>query len=144
MVHTRTLDGVDFCEAEELGFRDIYPCAFIMTSQDEFTAFEFEASSTLWTCVPPKKAFLAELASFLRKTGHHRILGLVRVSQSRLPWNETLLLNGRGTIARQAREEKPIVAGVITEWAFSLDNGEISVTAMKGCDEPPSGGHKSS
>lgn len=142
MVHTKTPDGLDICEAEELGFRDIHPCAFIVSSQDEFTAFEFEASS-MPSCVSPTRAFLAELASFLRKTGHHRILGLVRLSQSRLPWNETLLLNGRGTIARQASEEKPVLAGVVTEWAFSVVNGEISVTAMKGCDEPPSGGHKS-
>lgn len=140
MVHSEMQHGADICRIEEYGARPQYPCAYHLTSQDNFEPFEYSETPSH----PPDKAFLSEVASFLQGKNLERTLGITQLSKFKTPLIETILQDGHGTIARQSQTELDACSAdiVITEWGFSEEATQIHVRALKACTITDAGSHK--
>lgn len=142
MVHSSTPDGVDLCQPEMVGARDIQPCAFFSTSRLEFVPFEYEASAVHCFFPLPTESFLRELANLLWKHGLESVLGLCRSSPANPPTTEIMLMEGRCTVTSRVSPEALWPNGIATEWGFLVDDdGKVHVKCMKSCKEQESGGH---
>ncbi|KAF2158940.1 hypothetical protein M409DRAFT_30571 [Zasmidium cellare ATCC 36951] len=135
MIHVRDCSGADICSMEQLGTRQIYPCAYhcLLDQDTPFLPFEF-SSDPLPT---PDPSFLSDVANYLRLRNLCNRIGVSYTDGSQEVWTERLLDNGQGTIAVVASQDQASLDDnyIVTEWFVSQDENGINTVAIKGCND---------
>lgn len=141
MVHSHGDLNEDSCSMERLGTRGIFPYAYHCCLEGEINFLPYEFSATP---VPaPDKAFLAEVAAYLRQ---HSLCEAIAISYTADPqqvWIETMSRDHQGTTAVVvSKAQLPWHEDyTVTEWAVIQDDVGIRITAIKGCNDKEVG-HK--
>jgi hypothetical protein len=134
MVHSRSSIDEDRCDMEPIGTRRMFPCAYHCCDvSTDFLPYEFSSVS-----IPvPDKAFLSELASFLRQYNLYETIAIAHVDNRQQLWMERISQDGTGTIATAVSGDQVVLDEnyTVTEWAVIQNDIETKVTAIKGCDD---------
>ena len=123
MVRSNPDADTDICRMrpikDESCCETLSPCAFYLNSARSFQAFEYHYADDDSV---PTEDFLEDLRSFLYAHQLHDVIALTRAPPGRQQWVESLLSDGRGTVARRyipVKDDFCSATGTITEWTFS-------------------------
>ena len=141
MVQSQVGQGVVACRMQIAKSLILYPCAFYVTNENKFVAYEYTEEPT----PVPATTFLSDLSSFLVSNDLRDRLALSSIQPKVQPVEERLLAQGLGTISTPLNGELDLsdIQGTITEWSFlPHPNGRRGIRAIKKCVESQAGGHK--
>jgi hypothetical protein len=133
MVHSRPRPDKDLCLPCQIGSHTIQPCALrfhigrrtlIPVEYDEMQATDEHFRL-------PDSAFLSDMEELLVSTRMEAVLGFSRIPTSSHTWVESVLPDRRGTVAHSSEVELSRYDGVVTEWSFSLDDGNPGTRAIR-------------
>ncbi|MCJ1455412.1 hypothetical protein MMC28_005767 [Mycoblastus sanguinarius] len=140
MVQTNPDPETEICRMELLenrySHRSLSPCSFYMNAARRFKAFEYKEGPDM---AVPGEEFLEEFGSFLHIHQLGDVIGVSTLPPGDEQWVETVLADGQGTIARRIPHGQAS-PGVVTEWAFFVQDGALGYKEMRKCDAPPEGG----
>ena len=140
MVQTNPNPETEICRMEPLedngSQRSLSPCSFYMDVARHFRAFEYKEGPDM---AVPGEDFLEEFGSFLHTHQLGDVIGISTLPPSEEQWLETMLADGQGTVARPIPCGQAL-PGVVTEWAFFVQDGALDYKEMRKCDTPPEGG----
>ena len=89
--------------------------------------------------VVPGEEFLEELGLFLHIHQLGDVIGVSRLPPGKEQWVETVLADGQGTVARRTPDDQHS-PGIVTEWAFFIQDGALGWREARKCDASPEGG----
>ena len=137
MVQRNPDPETEICRMEPLENEwSLSPCSFYMDAARHFQAFEYKEGPE---GAVPREEFLEELGSFLHIHQLGDVIGVSKLPAGDEQWVETVLADGQGTIARRIAHDQAS-SGVVTEWAFYVQDGVLGYKEMRKCDTPPEGG----
>jgi len=140
MVQTNPDPETEICKMELLDNKcsrpSLSPCSFYMNAARHFKAFEYKEGPDM---AVPGEEFLEELGLFLHIHQLGGVIGVSRLPLGEEQWIETVLADGQGTIARRIPRDQAS-PGVVTEWAFFVQDGALGWKGARKCDPPPEGG----
>ena len=101
-----------------------------MDAARHFRAFEYKEGPDM---AVPREDFLEEFGLFLHIYQLGDIIGISTLPSGEEQWVETVLADGRGTVARRIPRGQAS-PGVVTEWAFFVQDGALNYKEMRKCD----------
>lgn len=143
IVHSHPTPSIEICTVEKIAdvacSRSLAPLLFHLDASGRFKALEFREGDDI--AEPTTTDFLEELGGFLNTYQLKDVIGLSTLTSTEEQWLEEELQSGQGTLAR--RGSYTHIPGVVTEWAFSVEHGNVRFKALRKCDPPEEGGgHK--
>jgi len=87
----------------------------------------------------PREEFLEEFGSFLHIHQLGDVIGVSTLPPGDERWVETVLADGQGTVARRVQHGQAS-PGLVTQWAFFVQDAALGYKEMRKCDAPLEGG----
>ena len=104
-----------------------------MDAARQFKAFEFKKGLDMAVA---GEEFLEEFGSFLHVHRLGDVIGISMLPPGKEHWVETVLGDGKGTVARRGQAS----SGVVKEWAFFVHDGALDYKEIRKCNTSPEGG----